>query len=112
MATHTIKMRDWRHDEPRTIVWNDETGEVSGDHGDVQGVRDMIERAERAGGVLTHCGFWRLADTRHDPACFVAVLLLVLSGRDFDEDALPEPLRSADRGALFERAVLPEGAVA
>ena len=111
MATHTIGMRDWRHDEPRTIVWNDETGEVSGDHVEVQGIRDMIERAERAGGVLTHRGFWRLADPRHDPACFVAVLYLVLR-RDFDEDALPEPLRSADPGALFERAVLPEGAVA
>ena len=111
MATHTIKMRDWRHDEPRTIVWNDETGEVSGDHVWVQGIRDMIERAEGAGGVLTHYGFWRLADPRRDPACFVAVLYLIL-GRDFDEDALPEPLRSADTGALLERAVLPEGAVA
>ena len=112
MATHTIKMRDWRHDEPRTIVWNDETGEVSGDHGDVQGIRDMIERAEGAGGVLNHAGFWRLADPRHDPACFVAVLLLNIMRRDFERDALPEPLRSADTGALSERAVLPEGAVA
>lgn len=112
MATHTIRLPDWRHgDEPREIVWNDETGEVSGDHGGVPGIRRMQEFAARTGGFLNSFGAWRLPDPRRDPASFVVVLYEAL-GRQFDEAALPEPLRSADPRALFHRAVLPEGTVA
>lgn len=47
MATHVIKNVDRRHDhEQRTILWDDETGEVSGDHSDVPAIRAALERGE------------------------------------------------------------------
>ena len=93
MATHTIRHRDWRHDEPRTIVWNDETGEVSGDHGDVPDIRMWLEKAERDGHLLGEEGRLNLRDPRHDPADFLAVLVWD-NGGFYERLELPPALRA------------------
>ncbi len=79
MATHTIKYPDYsRGDEPRAIVWDDETGEVTGDHVEVPAIRDAMERAERDGHLPEMFGRRNLRDPRHDPADFLAVLDCVI----------------------------------
>lgn len=92
MATHTIRYRDWRHDAPRTILWNDETGEVSGDHGDVPGIRAAVERAVREGHLPEVFGCCHLRDPRRDPADFLAVLHWV------NQSGAPLELPAALRG--------------
>ena len=40
MTVHAIEQPDWRADGARRrILWNDETGEVSGDHGELPFLR-------------------------------------------------------------------------
>ena len=95
MATHTIRCRDWRHDEPRTFVWNEETGEVSGDHGDVPWARQRLEEAERDGYLLSEGCRLEVRDPRHDPADFLAVLRWVVH-RDFSRVVLPPALRGVE----------------
>ena len=92
MATHTIRYRDWRHDEPRTIVWNDETGEVAGDHGDVPAILMWLDEAERDGLLLGEEGGLHLRDPRHDPADFIALLVWENGGR-YERLELPPALR-------------------
>ena len=98
MTTHVIRQRDF--DGPCEIRWNDETGEVSGDHGGVPRIRAWMERAERDGRIATGLGYWLMPDPRRDPACFRVLLAFALPATCFDPDALPEPLRSADFAAL------------
>ena len=52
----------------------------------------------------TRSVFWRAPDPRHDPASFVVALRAALM-RQFDQEAPPEPLRSAFSG-MHEPAVL------
>ena len=97
MATHTIRYRDWRRrDEPRTIVWNDETGEVSGDHGDVPRLRRMMEKAVHDGYLSTEGSWVDVRDPRHDPADFLAVLRWAIGTRTFKRVVLPPALRGVE----------------
>ena len=90
MATHTIRYR--RYDDPGAIVWNDETGEVTGDHGDVPSVRLWLDVAERDGHLLGEEGRVNLRDPRHDPADFLAVLVWSIRGF-YERLELPPALR-------------------
>ena len=101
MTVHVIEQRDWRADAPRRIVWDDETGEVSGDHRGVPAIRRLMERAVRDGGRLQdEEGHWQLRDPRRDPASFVVLLWRTLEAQS-DQEAMPEPLRSADPRPMF-----------
>lgn len=109
MTVHAVKQADWfARDEPRGILWNDETGEVLGDHSDVPLIREWMADAVRDGGLLVDNGRWRLRDPRHDPASFKVVLMFALMAA-FDEEMLPEPLRSADTTAMFHPAPYKSG---
>ena len=68
---HVIRYPDRvADDEPRDLVWDDETGEVSGDHGDAEEVRRTL-----ALGYVTEITTRRpLADPAHDPAEFLVAL--------------------------------------
>ena len=109
MATHTIRYRDWRHDEPRTIVWNDETGEVSGDHGDVPDICRRLEWAEREGHLLDEGGGVDLRDPRHDPADFLAVLVWP-NESSYERLELPPALRGVKPTPMI-RPRMPPGVV-
>ena len=109
MATHTIRYRDWRHDEPRTLVWNDETGEVSGDHGDVPVILHDMERAVREG-LLGEEGGLDLRDPRHDPADFLAVLVWV-NGSFYERLELPSALRAVKPTPMIRPPPMPPGVV-
>ena len=75
MTVHAIDMPDvFAGGEPRRVLWDDETGEVSGEHSQVPDIRDTMDRAERDG-VLPHiAGHWKLRDPRRDPRDFLVVL--------------------------------------
>ncbi len=75
MTVHAIDMPDvFAGGEPRRVLWDDETGEVSGEHSQVPDIRDAMDRAERDG-VLPHiAGHWKLRDPRRDPRDFLVVL--------------------------------------
>ena len=114
MTTHVIRQRDWRVDEPREIRWNDETGEVSGDHGDVPAVRRYMEAVASGARMIHDEGSWTLGDPRTDPASFLVVLSFALHSTyswtptantdDHFGIPLPEPLRSADARGMFRPA--------
>ena len=111
MATHVIMAEDWRAGgEPRAIVWDDETGEISGEHHVVPRLRLAQERLEREGGWQDDMGYWRMPDPRLDPACVRVLIVSAVHGM-LDLAALPEPLRSADWRALFVPARLEPGTV-
>lgn len=101
MAKHTITAEDHRHGwEPRTVVWDDETGEVAGDHSEVPTIRGVQEKAGRNGYFpRSGDGYYRMPDPWRDPACVKILLLCTLV-----DPALPEPLRSADHQALGVKA--------
>ena len=101
MTVHVIEQRDWYADAPRRIVWDDEAGEVNGDHREVPAIRRLMERAVRDGGRLQdEEGHWQLRDPRRDPASFVVLLWRTLEAQS-DQEAMPEPLRSADPRPMF-----------
>lgn len=114
MTIHSVHQPDLQADgAPRLLLWNDETGEVSGEHSDVPLIRGYMKDAVRDGGLPVDNGFWRLRDPRHDPASFVVVLSFAIQPA-FDENALPEALRfswSDLRGEMFEPAHLEPGMV-
>ena len=91
MTVHVIEQRDWFADAPRRIVWDDETGEVSGEHHEVPTIRRVMAEAARDGGLRFPTGYWRLRDPRRDPNCFAVVLKEALWA-SFDKDALPAAL--------------------
>ena len=98
--------------EPRRIVWNDETGEVAGDHSRVADVRDTIARAERDGILPAMSGHWPLRDPRHDPRDFLVALLWPEPPIAEDmPDWLPPSLRDV-APTPFVQADIPEGEVA
>ncbi len=88
MAVHTIMLPDRMHGrEPRSVIWDDEAGTVTGEHYDVPEMQwtlaatPPIEMRDVMGTVT-------LSDPGHDPADF-----LVLLGRAY-WPVLEEPLRS------------------
>ena len=98
MARHTIKYRDWsRGDEPRRIVWDDEAGEVSGDHVEVPSIQAYLADAVRDGRLADDWGSVALRDPRHDPAEFLTVLLWAVGGTfRYAEVDLPPSLRGIE----------------
>ena len=108
MTVHAIDMPDpFAGGEPRRILWDDETGEVSGDHHDVPDIREQMDRAERDGFLPAMSGHWKLRDPRHDPRDFLVVLFWP---GDVDAELLPPALRVEP--APFIPADIPDGAVA
>ena len=88
MAVHTITIPDRMYGrEPRTIVWDDEAGTVSGDHSKVADFRRVFA-AEKPVTVGAGAGTWDLSDPAHDPVEFLIVLWIAYW------PALDEPLRS------------------
>ena len=113
MATHTIMFPDYsRGDEPRAIVWDDETGEVSGDNVEVPSIRRRVERAARDGHILDEAGRIDVRDPRHDPADFLAVFRYEIGGTfKFERVDLPPALRGV-KPTQGWRPDLPPGTVA
>lgn len=111
MTVHAIDMPDiFAGGEPRRVLWDDEDGEVSGDHSDVPSIRETMARAVRDGYLPHDAGDWPLRDPRRDPREFLVVLLWPeppLRAPDW----LPPALRGVEP-APFVKADLPPGAVA
>ena len=102
MAEHTIEIPDsMAGRELRRIVWNDETGEVSGDHSDIRAIRATIEAApvERDSGGRV----WLLEDPGHNPAEFLTMLSIL------DWRILGWPELRATLPAVFDCVELPSG---
>ena len=84
--------------EPRLILWDDETGEVSGEHSAVANLNATLERIERDDGYLRHYnGHWTLRDPRRNPSEFKAVLYWCMI-----TDGLPAPLRDVEIAPIRE----------
>ena len=99
MAVHAILLPDvMRGRELRSIVWDDETGGVEGEHYDVAWIRDVIRRSE-AGPVTVGNpgGTWDLRDPAHDPAEFLTLIEVCIPGHLLTEDVLAS-LPSVFRG--------------
>lgn len=115
MATHTIRYPDYRHgDEPRAIVWNDETGGIGGDHSAVPDIRRFLERDSLdAHAILMEEGRLDMRDPRRDPADFLAMIHWILDVGPFRPHLLelPPALRRVEPTA-WKRSNPPEGAVA
>ena len=74
MATHTITLPDMlAGDEPRTVIWDDEAGTVSGTHSSLPDIREALE-APKPVTVGVAGRTWRLADPGRDPAEFLVLL--------------------------------------
>lgn len=107
---HTISQPDWAAGgAPRRILWDDETGDVSGDHHDVPLLRQWLSGATKRGFILLEEGRLDLPDPRHVPAQFLAVLRLTMMAR-YDEGGLPPALRAVEPVAWRQK--LPPGVVA
>lgn len=115
MTVHAIDMPDHAAGgEPRRIRWNDETGEVSGDHSSVPRVRENMEAAVRTGLLSCMTGGWELRDPRRDPAEFLVVLFwpsVPMDGNDAARRAALPPALRVDP-APFSPDDIPEGEVA
>ena len=110
MATHRIWAPDYRRGgAPRMIDWDDETGEVSGDHAWVPRVRDYLKRAARDGYLLGEEGRVALPDPLHSAGDFLAVLIWAVGGRRELLD-LPSTLRAVEPAPLVQPR-LPAGTV-
>ena len=74
MTVHAITLPDMlRGEEPRTILWDDEAGTVSGTHHDLPDIRRVFAAPKPV--EVGVCGrVWRLRDPAHDPAEFLALL--------------------------------------
>ena len=112
MTVHAIDMLDFdAGDEPRRVYWDDETGEVSGDHSRVPDIRDTMARAVRDGYLPQMHGHWDLRDPRRNSAEFLVVLFWPGPPLIDDEDIqLPPALRIEP--APFTPTELPNGEVA
>ena len=88
MAVHTIMLPDMLYgDEPRTVIWDDSAGTVTGTHSKVpsmQAILDAPKPVDRSGeGIVLF-----LKDPGHDPAEFLHLLSAAFW------PILDEPLRS------------------
>lgn len=110
MTVHAIDKPDaFAGGEPRRILWDDETGEISGEHHDVPALREALDRAERDGRLQHPAGHWPLRDPRRDPRDFLVVL--GVQHYHGGADWLPPSLRGVEPTA-FVKAELPPGEVA
>ena len=95
MTVHAIEQPDWRADGARRrILWNDETGEVSGDHGELPFLRSWLADAAKDGFILLR---GEAAEPRR-PASAGAVprgAPLTMMAR-WDPDGLPPALRTVE----------------
>ena len=82
MAAHTILLPDMMRGRAlRSIVWDDQAGTVEGEHYDVDWIRDVIQQsAEGPVTVGDPGGTWDLRDPGHDPAEFLVLLEMSVSG--------------------------------
>ena len=62
-----------RGDEPRTILWDDEAGTVSGTHSRLPDIRRILAGSKPVEEGVCGC-VWRLRDPAHDPAEFLILL--------------------------------------
>ena len=88
MTVHTIMLPDMMHGrEPRSVIWDDEAGTVTGEHYEVPWMQALLADTPPIvmGDVM---GTFTLNDPGHDPADF-----LVLLWRAY-WPVLDEPLRS------------------
>ena len=105
MTVHRIMAPDvFAGREPRLILWDDETGEVSGEHSAVAHLNATLERIERDDGYLrSYNGHWTLRDPRRNPSEFKAVLYVCMI---YDED-LPAPLRDVETAPILATELAP-----
>ena len=76
MTVHTITLRDWQcGDEPRTILWDDEAGTVSGTYSGLADIRQALD-APKPVGVGVAGRVWSLSDPAHVPAEFLVLLYI------------------------------------
>ena len=102
MAAHTITLPDMlRGGEPRTVIWDDEAGTVSGTHSDLPDIREALD-APKPVTVGVAGRTWRLLDPARDPAEFL-VLLNIANWR-----VLRPPHREA-LPVIFDGVELPAG---
>ena len=106
MTVHAIDKPDiFAGGEPRRILWDDETGEISGEHSGVPSIRETMAWAVRDGRLEHDEGHWPLRDPRGDPREFLVVLFW--PGEPDAPDWLPPALRVEP--APFVKADLPPG---
>ena len=90
-----------RGDEPRTVIWDDEAGTVSGTHSDLADIRKALD-APKPVTVGVAGRSWRLLDPAHDPA--ESLMLLNIAHWEI----LTPPHREA-LPAIFDGVELPLG---
>lgn len=92
--------------ERRRIVWNDETGEVSGDHGDLPRLRAMMAAGAREKRLIhwANAGYWDFRDPLRDPADFLACLRETTTPL-YDADGLPAALRGVEPTPLHANGI-------
>ncbi len=102
MAVHAIALPDvLRGGEPRTILWDDAAGTVSGTHTALAGIRDAFDAPKPVeAGVAGQV--WRLRDPARDPAEFLVLLYIA------HWPALFPPLRET-LPAIFDGVEMPPG---
>ena len=88
MTVHTIMLPDMMHGrEPRSVIWDDEAGTVTGEHSDVPWMQGTLAATPPV--VMPDpMGTITLNDPGHDPADFLRVLW------DAYWPVMEEPLRS------------------
>ena len=99
MTVHRIMAPDWEAGhELRAIVWNDETGEATGDHHYVPTLARALAGPTPLVQDRTPWPHYRLEDPAHDPADFLALILVIgRLGVPYPERVrLPESLRGVE----------------
>ena len=103
MAVHEIRIPDMvRGDEPRSILWDDVAGTVSGDHFRIAYLEDVLAAPKPVTVGGPPSTIWDLVDPGHRPEEFL-VLLFTVWHRVLDpehRDTLPE---------IFDGVAFPEG---
>lgn len=102
MTVHVITLPDMlRGDEPRTILWDDEAGTVSGTHSSLLDIRQALD-APKPVEVGVAGRVWSLRDPAHDPAEFLVLLNMA------HWEILTAPYREG-LPAIFDGVELPPG---
>ena len=102
MAVHVITLPDMlRGDEPRTVIWDDEAGTVSGTHSRLPDIRQALH-APKPVTVGVAGRTWSLSDPAHDPAEFLVLLNMA------HWEILTPPHREG-LPAIFDGVELPAG---
>ncbi len=80
MATHTIMLPDRRYGRARrTILWDDQAGTFSGDHGDVPWLNEQVAGREPGWLVKEEIRIW-LEDPAHRPGDLIWLLGYIWAG--------------------------------